>query len=191
MGSLQHVNLILGNESSFEAFFKRNYQLSCLVALRYVKSEQEAEDIVQETFLYLWQKRAELKIQQNLKNYLLNAVKNRSINYLQREKKFDELPNHSFLSNLNEDPNEHFSEEELAVHIARSIETLPLQCRKIFLLAYNDRLTYDEIASTLNLSKNTIKTQMGIAYKILKERLKNYFLNLFTVSFRQRARKGI
>nr|MBD3623103.1 RNA polymerase sigma-70 factor [Sunxiuqinia sp.] len=69
----------LENVDSFELFFKRNYHLSCLVALRYVKSTEIAEDIVQETFMYLWQKRTELKIHWNVKSYLLRAVKNKSI----------------------------------------------------------------------------------------------------------------
>ncbi|MCW0481543.1 RNA polymerase sigma-70 factor [Gaoshiqia sediminis] len=185
MAVSKYIHQSLENRSSFEAFFKRNYHLSCLVALRYVRNEQEAEDIVQETFLHLWQKRADLKIQKNLKNYLLHAVKNRSINYLHRGKHFDDLPDSNLLTNLNEDPDEAFSEEELAVQIASSIDALPNQCKKIFLLAYNDHLTYDQIASTLNLSKNTIKTQMGIAYKILRERLRNYFINLFALSFRR------
>jgi RNA polymerase sigma-70 factor (ECF subfamily) len=176
-----NTDLILGNVSSFENFFKKNYHLACLVALRYLKDEQLAEDIVQETFLYLWQKREELKIQRNLKQYLLFAVRNRSINYLQREKQFDQLPENDLISDFKEDPDENFSEEEFAVHIARSIEELPPQCKKIFLLAYNDHLTYNEIASVLSLSKNTIKTQMGIAYKILREKLKSYFLSLFAI----------
>ncbi len=175
------MNVSLENVSSFELFFKRNYHISCLVALRYVKNTEVAEDIVQETFMYLWQKRAELKINKNLKSYLLNAVKNRSINYLQRERQFDELLEGGSLVDLREEPLDSFSDDELAVQIALSIEVLPSQCRKIFLLAYQDNLTYSEIATSLNLSKNTIKTQMGIAYKILRGQLKNYVLNLLYI----------
>tara|TARA_R110002050_G_scaffold280808_1_gene427883 strand:+ start:499 stop:1041 length:543 start_codon:yes stop_codon:yes gene_type:complete len=171
----------LENVDSFELFFKRNYHLSCLVALRYVKSTEIAEDIVQETFMYLWQKRTELKIHRNVKSYLLRAVKNKSINYLQREHQFDELTDSGLLVDFNQDPEAHNSEEELAVQIASSIEVLPTQCKKIFLLAYQDNLTYSEIATSLNLSKNTVKTQMGIAYKILRGRLKNYVLNLLHI----------
>ena len=179
------INLILNNVASFEMFFKKNYHLACLIALRYLKDEQQAEDIVQETFLHLWQKREELKVQRNLKQYLLNAVRNRSLNYLQREKQFSQLPDKSFPEDLKDDAESNFSEEELAVQIAKSIERLPPQCKKVFLLAYRDNLTYNEIASTLNLSKNTIKTQMGIAYKILRENLRNYFITLFVLPIRK------
>ncbi len=179
------TNQILNNVSSFEKFFKKNYHLACLVALRYLKDEQLAEDVVQETFLYLWQRRSELEVQRNLKHYLLNAVKNRSINHFNRAKQFEYLSDINTEVSTSDGSDSDFSEEELAIQIANSIEELPPQCKRIFLLAYTENLTYKEIAATLNLSKNTIKTQMGIAYKILREELKNYFLILFVLPFRR------
>ncbi len=182
MGVLYQKHLALTDESSFEQFFKTNYHLACLVALRYVKSEQIADDIVQEAFVTLWQKRDELIIQTNLKSYLLNMVRNRSLNYLRDEKQMDEISEANINSDLVDDPNEDFSKEELAVHIAKAIDELPTQCKKVFELAYNERLSYNEIASTLNLSRNTIKTQMGIAYKMIRFKLSTYFLSLFSFS---------
>ena len=64
-----------------------------------------------------------------------------------------------------------FSDEESSIQIASRIESEPPKCNKTFLLAYEENLSYKDIATTLNLSKNTIKTQMGIAYKILREKL--------------------
>ncbi|WP_163711329.1 RNA polymerase sigma-70 factor [Mangrovibacterium lignilyticum] len=183
MGVLFQNKLTLSDASLFEEFFKKNYQLCCLVALRYVKSEQIADDIVQEAFVTLWQKRHELRIQTSLKNYLLNMVKNRSLNYLRDETQMDEITESSLSSDLIDDPNDNFSQEELALHIAKAIDELPSQCKKVFQLAYHERLTYNEIASTLNLSRNTIKTQMGIAYKMIRFKLSDYFLNLFSFSF--------
>ena len=183
MDYLYQKNLILADASSFEEFFKKNYHLSCLVALRYVKSKQMAEDIAQEAFVTLWQKRHELRIQTSLKSYLLNMVKNRSLNYLRDLKRMDEISESGLSSNLIEDPNDNFSQEELAIRIAEAIDELPTQCRKIFQLAYHDRLTYNEIASVMNLSKNTIKTQMGIAYKMIRFKLSKYFLSLLSFSF--------
>jgi len=188
MGVLDRNNFGLTDESSFERFFKANYQLACLIALRYVKSEQIADDIVQEVFVALWQKRDELTIRSSLKSYLFNMVRNRSLNYLRDEKQMDEITESAVPSELIDDPNNNFSEEELAVHISKAIDELPAQCKKVFLLAYHERLTYNEIASTLNLSKNTIKTQMGIAYKMIRFKLSAYFLNLFSFSFGRRKK---
>jgi RNA polymerase sigma-70 factor (ECF subfamily) len=183
MGAFYQKKFVLGDEPSFEGFFKVNYHLACMVALRYVKSEQIAEDIVQETFVTLWQRRDELNIRSNLKSYLLNTVKNRSLNYLRDEKQMDTITESGIPSDMIDDPNDNFSQEELAIHIGQAIDELPAQCKKIFQLAYHERLTYNEIASALNLSKNTIKTQMGIAYKMIRFKLSAYFLNLFCFSF--------
>lgn len=173
----KQMNLALTNLSAFEDFFKENYHTACLVALRYLKNQQEAEDIVQETFLYLWEQRLQLQIQQSLKQYLLQAVKNRSINFLNRETKFLEHLNDELeiISDTDSDSKDTFDKEELAVLISKSIDKLPVQCKKIFLLAYVDKLTYKQIAESLNFSKNTIKTQMGIAYKQLRQNLKSHF----------------
>ncbi len=181
MGVLHNSKMYFIDEASFERFFKTNHHLACLVALRYLRNEQVAEDIVQETFFMLWQRREELVIQTNLSNYLLRMVRNRSLNYLRDEKKVVELSVDVVAAQFAEDQMDDFSQEEMAIIISQSISELPPQCQRIFKLTYIDHLTYEEVASAMNLSKNTVKTQMGIAYKILRNKLSKYFLNLFAL----------
>jgi len=185
MKEQKQASITLNSFSAFEIFFKENYHTACLVALRYIKNQQEAEDVVQETFLYLWEKRTEMQIRQSLKQYLLQAVKNRSINFVNRERKFHEEINDELEISQNTDSEDAFAKEELAVLVSKSIDKLPAQCKRIFLLAYVDNLTYNQIAESLGLSKNTIKTQMGIAYKQLRQHLKSYFLVLFVYPLRR------
>jgi RNA polymerase sigma-70 factor (ECF subfamily) len=78
-----------------------------------------------------------------------------------------------------------FISEEFASKINQAIETLPPQCKKIFLLAFIDDLSYQETADALGLSKNTVKTQMGIAYKLLREKLRDSFFSLVLIFFRK------
>jgi len=163
--------------SAFELFFRENYHLACLTAYRYLKDEQMAEDVVQETFFILWGKRFRLTVERDLKQYLLFSVRNRCLNHLQRNRTFSLLDD-AQLPEVTEDTFEDESREELAVRIARAIEELPAQCRKIFLLAYQHQLTYSQIAASLNLSKNTVKTQMGIAYRMLRDKLSYGMLSL-------------
>ena len=184
MTNSNQIDLILKDISSFEIFFKKNYHVACLVALKYLPDQQQAEDIVQETFIYIWQKRNELNIRTNFKAYLFTAVRNRCLNFVRREQKLEEISED--MPEIEGDFN--FSDEELSVKIAQSIESLPPQCKKIFLLAYKENLTYNEIADTLDLSKNTIKTQMGIAYKILRENLKSYLSILIILPMKKLAR---
>ena len=173
------IGLIWGEVSAFELFFKENYHMACLTAYRYLKDEQIAEDMVQETFFHLWEKRFSLTIEHDLKQYLLFSVRNRCINHLQRSRPFSMLDDSQVSAGAEEDATEDENREELAVRIAKAIGELPPQCRRIFLLAYQHQLSYSDIAATLNLSKNTVKTQMGIAYRMLRDKLSRYMLSLF------------
>jgi RNA polymerase sigma-70 factor (ECF subfamily) len=65
-------------------------------------------------------------------------------------------------------------EKELASLIQEAVKSLPEQCRKIFLLSRDEELTYEEISQRLNISVNTIKTQIKIALAKLREWLKDY-----------------
>lgn len=185
MGNSTNIHLSLSDVDSYGNFFRSNYHVACLVASRYIHDNQEAEDIVQEVFIKLWEKRKDIQIHSNLKHYLLNSVKNTSINYVNRKKEISVELDSTELNNLKEEIDEQYISEEFAVKIEHTIETLPPGCKRIFLLAFVDNLTYQEIADVLGLSKNTVKTQMGIAYKLLREKLMGSFLNLFKLFFKR------
>jgi len=185
VGKTENINMSLANVTSYGDFFKINYHAACLIALRYVKDTQEAEDLVQEVFLHIWERRNQINIKDNLRNYLFNSVKNASINYVQRNKKLFTALENADLSSSFVDSDEEFAKEEFASNVSRAIEKLPPQCKKIFLMAYLDNLSYQHIAETLQLSKNTVKTQMGIAYKLLREHLKDSIVNLMFLLFRR------
>lgn len=184
MGKFTNIHLSLVDVDSFGYFFKANYHTACLVANRYVHDNQEAEDVVQDVFIRIWEKRDELNIHTNLKHYLLNSVRNTSINYIQRKKGLSVDLEIGDTQHLKDENDSEFLNEEFASKIDRAIENLPPRCKRIFLLAFVDNLTYQEIADTLGLSKNTVKTQMGIAYKLLREQLKDSFFNLFLLFFK-------
>lgn len=165
------------DEGRFEDFFRQNFQTACLVALRYVDDIAHAEDIVQEIFLSIWEKRKQNLMVLNLKHYLFSSVKNRAINFVQREK-YTTITLDEEIDLPNMDDNA-FRKEELAVKISKTIPQLPPRCQEIFKLAYCENLTYQQIADELEISKNTVKTQMGIAYKTLRENLKGLVISLF------------
>ncbi len=177
--------MALWDVASYGVFFETNYHAACLVAMRYLKDTREAEDLVQEVFLHIWECRHQIIVRDNLRNYLFNSVKNASINYTQRNKKFYTALEDADLSSAYAESNDEFTKEEFAAKVAKSIDQLPPQCKKIFLLAYLDNLSYQNIAEALQLSKNTVKTQMGIAYKLLREQLKDAIVNLMLLFLRR------
>jgi len=183
-----NIHLALNDIVAYGNFFKVNYHTACLVASRYIQDNQEIEDIVQDVFIKIWERRSELQIHTSLKNYLFNSVKNSSINYVSRKKEIAaELIDNGVYLNDDEGKNP-FVSEEFASEIDRAIMELPPRCQKIFLLAYINNLTYQEIADALGVSKNTVKTQMGIAYKFLREKLRDSFFNLITIFLGRKAK---
>lgn len=164
---------LLTDKERFCLFFKENYQTACLIANRYIKNLDQSEDIVQDVFTALWERWESVQKCINLKNYLFTAVKNHSLNFILREKRENVSISDIFTDIPEEDTTGFYDKEVIAVKILHAIDELPPQCKKIFNLAYQKDLTYQEIADKLNISKNTVKTQMGIAYKSLRLKLNN------------------
>lgn len=159
--------------ASYELIFKKYYKELYRFAYTYVRDGVIAEEMAQEVFLYIWEKRGKIEIQTTLKTYLYSAVKNKSLNYIKLE-----LPKQQAMSDVSEvmlgvsgakiDEGEN---DRLKKYIQDAVDALPTKCRKIFILSRNAGLTYEEIAEELGLSKKTVENQMGIALKKLRESL--------------------
>lgn len=171
----------LSSEEHFGRFFRQNYHIACLVALRYVRTFDIAEDLVQDVFVALWEKRENLQVRSDLRSYLFTAVKNHAINLVVRNKSVTISLSELFIDLPEEDSLNSFRKEELAIRIFNAIHELPKGCQAIFKLAYEQNLTYQEIADSLQISKNTVKTQMGIAYKQLREKLEMLIFSLLSI----------
>lgn len=168
---------------AFSKYYNDYYVLLCTIAFNYIEDKFIAEEAVGEVFLNLWEKFDEIEIKTSFKAYLIKAVKNWCLNYLEHQKVEERLKqkllNEQALADLScndEYPLGYLYEEELSSIIARAINSLPIQCRKIFILKRDDGLTYEQIAEQLQVSVNTIKTQVKIALTKLRESLKDYAL---------------
>lgn len=161
----------------FDTYYKRLYSFS----LNYVEDKYAAEEIVENTLLKLWQKRNQLDKIDNLKSYLYAMVRNASIDYTKKEKKFVRLDvqKHDVIP-LKE---QFIIEEETHAILFQALETLPKKCRKVFELSCLDGVTYKDIAEDLQISINTVKSQRARAIELLKCHLKNYpFYQVFLLS---------
>jgi len=138
-----------------------------------------ADEIVQETFIKIWESKHQLQIKLSLRSYLYRCVHNNCINYiksaavtLKHNEEFNkEITYHANLATLNfsEEILENIISEEMEISFERKINELPAQCRDIFILSRYDQLTYQEIAQKLNLSINTVKTQISRALDKLRD----------------------
>lgn len=179
------VPLITLNESSFEQLFRNEFKGLCFFALRYVREMETAKEIVQDTFISLWEKRGSIDMEKSVKSYLTTSIKNKCYNYLRNSKKFnndlliDEVPDGEFSCEINEP----LIENELKARISSAIEELPVKCREVFLLSRYENLKYYEIAIKLGISVKTVETQMSKALQHMRLRLDDYITILFIINF--------
>ena len=165
-----------GDHAAFTTTVHTYYAGLCDFAWRYVRSTAIAEEVVQEIFLKLWEQRQHLKSDGTLQAYLYRAVKNRSLNHLRdqhtRAQKTEALA--EYLTNVLPQPDKAMLQEELAHRIRQALDALPERRRTIFVLSKLHGLTYAEIASVLDISVNTVDTQMRRALCLLREHLASY-----------------
>jgi len=150
-----------------------HYENLCQYAFTIVKDSGEAEDIVQSMFVKIWEKRGELEIKHTIRSYLFKAVYHQCINQLEHRTVKQKHKLHIAHEMHGETQLPETFQQELEENITAAINTLPGQCRKIFMMSRYDQLRYAEIASQLNISVNTVENQISKALKILRTKLKD------------------
>lgn len=161
------------DERAFEEVFKTHFKALHSYAYTILKDDVIAEEMVQNVFFKLWEKKEQLTIQTSLKAYLYKSVYHESLNYLKHQKvksvhKAYAMHSTDHSSNLAEKKLLH---GELENKLQNAINDLPEQCRTIFQLSRFEELKYREIADTLGLSIKTVENQMGKALKVLRLKL--------------------
>ena len=159
-----------GNVHSFDELFKSFNKKIYYFSLSYLKSKEEAEDIVQEVFLSVWKNRANLNIQSDFQAYLFtitfNAIKKRFRKF-ERERKHLEAYFPSVRLNEN-DSDAATAYDFLNELLKESLEQLPPRQKEIFLLSKEGGLTAEEIAEKLKISKRTVENHLFRAKAFLK-----------------------
>lgn len=177
---------------AFESIFNEYYHFLCSFAYGMTRERHISEEIVEDFFADLWKNRHQLRIETSVRAYFVRAIHHRCINYLKREKpKYISALEVSQLidkENLAEDylilPEvPAILVNELEEKLLEGIDILPPQCKEIFLLSRYQDLSYEQISIRLNISVNTVKTQIKIAFSKLREHLKKYTLLLFLIFF--------
>jgi RNA polymerase sigma-70 factor, ECF subfamily len=170
------VTLQAGDITAFEMIFKTYYQPLCNYAYSFVHDRDEAEEIVQATFLSVWEKKDNLTIHTGVKPYLYAMVRNAALNVLKHEKIKQQhaAVELAVAERSAESVTRTVMASELEDRIYKALNKLPEQCRLVFKLSRYEELKYAEIAEQLNISIKTVENQMGKALKIMREQLKDY-----------------
>jgi RNA polymerase sigma-70 factor, ECF subfamily len=177
------------DEKTFKKVFDKYYHGLLRFALSYVADESVAENIVQETFITLWEKRDVLDQHPNIKAFLVVIVKNKCINHLEMTRNRMRIEHHLKDISLREkdidlytlqslDPQELFRDEVERL-LEAAIDELPEQTKKVFLLSRYEGLSNKEIASRLTITEKGVEFHMTKVLKFLRIRLKDYLPLLF------------
>lgn len=170
------VGIQKGDEVAFENVFRNYYSRLCSYAYTMLNDSEEAEEMVQNTFIVLWENRESIDIHTSLKSYLYRAVHNSCLNRIKHLKVRKE--HSAYVLHTQEEEIESTSHtvmgNELQQQINIAIEQLPPQCKRVFTLSRFENLTYAEIAAQLDISVKAVDKQMVRALRILREQLKDY-----------------
>ncbi|WP_200975631.1 RNA polymerase sigma-70 factor [Echinicola sp. 20G] len=147
------------NKDVFEALFHDYYPPLMKFAEGFVFDVEVCEDIVQNIFVHIWEQAEYLNITTSFKSYLYKAVKNRCLNHL-RSLKIEDKHQLLYLEACLNDSNVDLDDTELIRKIEQAINELPPKMADIFKLKYVEENSVRDIATQLNISENTIKTQL-------------------------------
>ena len=176
-----------GNENAYRYIYDHHYVLLCKIAYEFLKDDFLAESIVDDIIFHLWEKRDTLEITTSLRSYLVQAVRNRCINYLNLEREKREV-RFSVIDQQNEWINSVFPsddyplarllENELEQEIRNAINRLPEECKVVFKKSRFEEKRYEQIAEELGISVNTVKYHIKNAISRLSADLSKYLLLL-------------
>jgi RNA polymerase sigma-70 factor (family 1) len=160
-------------EDLYRLFFSRLFNFSML----YVHTKEAAEEIVNDIMIKVWNKRDDISSIENLETYLFVAVRNHSLNYLQKYSHYHIAiePESGMAEVVNiHNPEKELEWKEINSKLHMAVEQLPDQCRTFFKLIKEEGFKYKQVAEILGLSPRTIETQLFRAIKKLSAVLKDY-----------------
>lgn len=174
-----------GSRSAYETVFKKYYKMLVAKAYFILEDEMEAEDLVQNLFITMWQKSHYLSIKTTVKAYLSGAVHHQCMMYI-RDKKVADRRLNAYTDSLA------IAEEELVetaagytLNMDVVFDDLPAQRQRVFKLVYMDNKKYKEAADEMGISVNSIKTHLKLAMKALRHKLINLNESVHPISLKR------
>lgn len=159
-----------GKKITFEKLFKEHYKELYFHALSFVRDTEEARDIVNDVFEQVWDHYASIDTQYSLKPFLYKLVRNRSIDYLRKEKARERFTS-CYHQSRTEEEEDYSGYEELMEKTMALIGEMPAQTAAVFRKCFIERKKYKETAAELHITVNTVRTHISKALRILRRGL--------------------
>ncbi|TLP80147.1 RNA polymerase sigma factor [Maribacter sp. ACAM166] len=166
-----------GSEVAYDYFFRSYHKQLCNYILAISGNSKLAEEIAQQAFIKIWDKRATLSIKNNgLKKYFFKMAYNLFIDYKRKVKKEFKLLEHLKQEAYSDIVAIDFNQFEHKLKLVETeIENLPDQCKKVFVMGKKEGLKYQEISEKLDISIKTVEVHMSKALKRLRTQLSPFF----------------
>ncbi len=170
-----------GNRRAFDRFYKSEYKKALFYTFQYMKNMELAQDIVQDSFVALWENRTLLDTSYPLQPYLYSILKNRSINALKRlsldKRVMSDLAKREFRANLDalsHESSDSLVNTQLSEHITKAFLDLPEKISSSFKDSRIKGMTYQEIADEKGVSVKVIEYHITQALKHFRLKLKEF-----------------
>lgn len=173
--------IVNGNLETFRYLYENYFEMLKRYVGIFAKDQHIAEEIVQETFINIWEHHDRVLIRDSVKSYLFKSVYNRTINYYKskyskKKKRTESIDDehHFEIANYHFHPEiiDKLASEELNDFIQKQIDELSPQCKTAFRLSRYDQLSNKEIAKKMNISVSSVKTYIARALEKLREAMK-------------------
>ena len=159
-----------GDQQAFESLYRRYYKKVYLFIRKHVPTDENAEDLLHDVFIKLWENKAKVKVEAPIEAQIYVIAKNIMVDYYRRRalkgKVYEEMLQKDYVN----DDKDILSDKTIR-RLHHAIDSLPPKRREIFKMSKFEGLTYQEIADMLNISKNTVESQMVKALKHLREKM--------------------
>jgi len=163
-----------GNERAFDTVFKQYYKPLCQFSYSFIKDQNTAENLVQEVFVKLWEKRENITNIDNLLSYLMGMVRNQSIDFLRKEKTNSKVYNQLRPESSENTTEEQISKNEFEEKLLKSILNLPERCRTAIEMSRFDGFSNKEIAQKMEISVKGVEALIGRSLKLLRSELQEF-----------------
>ena len=165
------------SKRSFEILFDRYYQRLCLFVEMITGSPDQSEEIVQQYFIDLWERRNATYIHTSVKSYLFRSVKNQALNWIRKERRITKVgleENHLASDSFKETPEDSMIANQLFNQYDKAVSSLPTRTKTIYKMKFYQRMKQREIALALNVSESTVEKNVMKAIKHVRKVMSSY-----------------
>ncbi|WKN42109.1 RNA polymerase sigma-70 factor [Tunicatimonas pelagia] len=178
------LQLSQGQSVAFEALFRIYYSRLYRFAYSLLRSAEDAEEILQDVFIQVWEKRQQLDPESSFSSYLFTCTKHKALNVIRHRVYERQYQSQSSANAISTDTEEQIYFQELQEATQNAVDALHPQRKRIFKMSREEGLTYREIAQALGISQKTVENHLGLALKDLRRSLKEHVIPLlFLLSF--------